>query len=508
MPSNTTASLATEIPSLPYSITVDPDNAAQDLWWKYTAQDGEIAIGLFAWADDAGAYRPTLQVWRGDNPVSIDTDTPLAGNKAQRKPCVLPVTPGDTYYIKIEDANATNPLGASLYFSALPAPATPAEEGDYFIPDDTGGADDNTGWFPASITDPATGVVRRYAIFPAGEAADNVPTGEMLAANWNSTDGNHLALYDYQFELIATVLGIEGGLIRGDGQSTFFVYDPGPDTVSTVSKAGVVGGTTWIIGGAITICPNRAHTWLYYASSTLAGGSLKRWDLVNDVDLGAMTGTVIAGYGISKDVLVLADDTILVPYGKGTATVDYLVRRYAADGSGTVLNTYNFGTVPIDRMNVAPDRASFVVYHHVSSGLSRFTHIRASDGVVLNTFDAYQCNAGFMQAPATLGAPRFGHSQSCPFLVLQRDEQTVIAVDESVPCCPCDCPPPSPGPTGSPSSSPIPTHTGPILPPVNVLPESGGPTPIDPSYWDRLCAGAGTVPTAADPTDAENWVRA
>lgn len=72
-------------------------------------------------------------------------------------------------------------------------------------------------------------------------------------------------------------------------------------------------------------------------------------------------------------------------------------------------------------------------------------------------------------------------------------------VDASEPCCPCDCPP-SPGspggagPSGSPSSSPLPTHTGAILP------------PIDLSSWTPQCTGGGDVPSAADPTDSESWV--
>lgn len=69
--------------------------------------------------------------------------------------------------------------------------------------------------------------------------------------------------------------------------------------------------------------------------------------------------------------------------------------------------------------------------------------------------------------------------------------------DDSLVCpCPCEC-------DDGPSSG----STGPIQPPVNVVPIAGPVTPLDPQYWTAVCVGGGLVPTAADPTVHENWVR-
>lgn len=72
-----------------------------------------------------------------------------------------------------------------------------------------------------------------------------------------------------------------------------------------------------------------------------------------------------------------------------------------------------------------------------------------------------------------------------------------ISIQSSVPCCnsgcSCDAPHNSTGSTSQGSGSrPLPSATGPILPPV------------DPS-WTPQCEGGGEVPTAPDPVDPEDW---
>jgi hypothetical protein len=67
--------------------------------------------------------------------------------------------------------------------------------------------------------------------------------------------------------------------------------------------------------------------------------------------------------------------------------------------------------------------------------------------------------------------------------------------EPSVPCCEesCDCDDETPAGVAS-STQPLPSATGPILAAVDSL------------AWTPMCAGGGTVPTAADATDAESWV--
>ncbi len=496
MPSNTTPETATVIPTIPYSITVA-----------------------------MGAYNPTLHVWHGDNPATFDDDTLLNGFEAARKPCVLPVVPGETYYFQVEDGAAfgsdlwwkyvatdsddvaiglfawtADTIGADLVFSVLPAPAQPVQAGDLFIPDDTPG-------FPASISSPIDGTVRRLVNFPATERAGVLPTGEILTAS--TVGGDHLELYDRTLTYV-TSIARKGGSIRGDGANTFYVFDADADELVTISSTGVVGGTTWALSSLTgKIAVNRAGTVLYFqAAAVPLGAALQRWDLVNDIALTDVPSSAVAGYTIAEDVLVLADDTVLVAYKKATATVDYYVRRYSADGA-TILNTYNFGTVEIDRLALEVGAETFRVYFHLADAKSRFTQITPSSGATVGTFDFYQCNAGFFTyATPFADPPRFGHSQSCPFLIIQQDEEDIPLLDESVPCCESECAcPPAASPTGSPSGAPVVTHTGPVLPPVNTLPETGEPSPLDPPYWEALCAGAGTVPSEADPTDYESWVR-
>jgi hypothetical protein len=220
----------------------------------------------------------------------------------------------------------------------------------------------------------------------------------------------------------------------------------------------------------------------------------------------------IAGYN-AHDILVLADDTILVTYHTSSPD-DVFVKRYNA--SGTTLNTYSFPTAIMDptgppRLAYALEADHFWIWIHNQTddlyGISHFKKVRVSDGVIV--VDRRQANfeTGLYDGDETTDpVARFGISTSCPFF-LTRDVPIAVT-DESLPCCEsapapgaakgCPCPPAvsASNPTGntSPSAKPIETSTGGILPPVSA------------GAWTPLCAGGGTVPTAADATDAESWV--
>lgn len=71
---------------------------------------------------------------------------------------------------------------------------------------------------------------------------------------------------------------------------------------------------------------------------------------------------------------------------------------------------------------------------------------------------------------------------------------TLLPHAPSVLCCPCDCDDKPDPKTGTTTTKPLPSATGPIL------------AAVDPLAWTPQCAGGGSVPAAADATDAENWV--
>ncbi len=495
-PTNTSAATATDLGTLPASTSQNVHDAGTTytVWYKYTAQAGENEISVFGFGDLV-TYKPTNTCWTG--PAGAPTAwVPSFNTTGQNKPIQIPVVPGQTYFFEFV-RNSPTASPAVLLIEAYSGPTEAAEPGDLLVNDDTGD-------YPAALVDGTTGEVKRfYYPFPAGEAGDILPTGEILVSD-EFTDFD-LKLYDRDFVLIqdgfmpSPVGSPQISAQRSVG--VFYAGDAGSGgtdaSIITVTPEGTQGGTTWTLpqAGLTALAANNDESILYVAGQGGSSGSpVKRWDLNSST----MLSDLVAGETshVISDIIVLADGTLLVSYFKSSVTRAFFVRHY--DTSGATLNTYTIGGSNLEstkpRINVPSDDSTFWAFYHPTSplGFAKFERIRVSDGSSLTTLTVTEYEGG-RYSPATTATPAtfFGISASCPFFVMQEPPPTIDLSEE---CCPCDCPPPK-GPKGSPTSAPLPSHTGPILPPV------------DPLSWIPLCAGGGDVPTAADATDPESWVQ-
>lgn len=500
MPSNTSSGTATVISALPYSIAVS--GATVDLWWKYTVPSGKDAISAWPWGGAANTgYQPTVHVY--DDVLAAYPNTNASPDP--NLPYQFAPIAGNTYYFKV------SPNGilaiADLTFTITAHAPVDAQPGDVLICDDTFG-------FPLVIYNPAPNyTVRRFVRdFPAGEQADAFDNGNTL---WEDGTTAEVKLYDNTWNLLVTIpdfSGIGTYVIRrclGSGRIFVGTAQKAPAAlVKIVADDGSIVSTETLTGYTTlgSLAAFNDESVLLHASDA-AGSAIRQWDLVSHSALADFAAGV-SNHGVT-DILVMTDGTVIAKYSKSTSVADYFVRHFAADG--TILATLTAQDLSASgRIGYGLEDNTFIVYAILGTGLgtgeSRFSTYDA-DGSLVDSFVGMQFTAGGCAGAQSATPPAmFGQSNSCPVVVLRGEPVAAVPIDDSVPCCPCDCPP-APSPTGSPSSAPIPTHTGPILPPVNTLPSSGEPTPLDPSYWERLCAGAGTVPTAADPTDAENWVR-
>lgn len=501
-PTNTDATTAIDLGTLPASVSQNVHDAGTTytVWYKFTAPAGSVVIGAFGFGDLV-TYRPTIRPHDGPAAAPVQILS-IAG---QNIPIQFPVTAGTEYFLKFT-TNGGNPTPAVLLIEVEAKSQDTAAAGSIIVPDDTDG-------FPAAVIDPATGDVLRFIHpFPAGEAGDVLTNGSFLV---NETGTDDVSLYNNQFVLQATVTPIASLLTRSFVRlsptlQTFYVgtgNSGGAGKITTVSSAGVLGGTTWTLPatGMTALAPNNDGSIVYVSGQTASVNTpVKRW----------LTGTsafsvtdLIAGQGANtsvQDILVLADDTVVVAWrhsGTSALTVKHL------DTAGATLNTYTT-TSNSNGARLAYDNADYGtliwLWTHASGGVSTFHKITVSTMVAASTITAQEFESGSFDGTATATpSDRFGHSFSCPFLMSRASvSDTPPPPTRTTPVVtpPGDCPCPSPdGPSGI--GAP-PTGTGTI--------GGGGSgksgTNEGGDGWTPQCDGGGTVGSYATASAGESMV--
>lgn len=410
-PTNTTIATATAL-ALAASVTqrVDDAGTTYTVWYKFVAPAGETWVGVLA-LGDLTVYRPLCSVWLGPE----GAPTSYFGIQGRNEPLQFVVTTGTTYYFKIEP-NSGNPAPAVLTLSVLHGPQYDVPAGSLAVNDDTEG-------FPLVFLSATTGAVLSCLPgFPAGEAADILPSGIVAVANGADSQ---IAVYSAALTLLGTVGHPASGLfgfLRAHGPSgVFYVGNETNGQIRTVTAAGAFGPTTWTTGasGLQSLAVNTAGTRAYYGEATT--DLVKQWNLTSNTAAGTFLAYPVAGTE-ATDILVLSDDTLVINFAK---TGETHLRHYSA--AGALLHGYDYtglanpgGTQP--RLAMARDEPATVWLwtHHFTPdfsqfGLSRFRQIRLSDGVALVTLDTTEFETGIYQPTPVLDPVRFGHSYSCAF---------------------------------------------------------------------------------------------
>lgn len=430
-PTNIDFLSAADLGTLPASLTqqVDDSGSTYTVYYKYTAVPGENMIGFWGFGD-LSTYRPFVNVYTGD-PSAPTPWLPLNQITALNVPIQVYVVPGENYFFELVPNGNFTPSILTIDALTGPPPDASVPTGSIFISDDSDG-------FPAAILDNGTALpIRFVAPVVNGDFGDVLRSGIFLISDQLN---GAVTLYDNQ---LAEVVSIPNPLypgstrsivMRGNVTSQFYIADPGVGAshakVGTISDTGAVGGTIWTLAsaGILGLAPSPDETILYYtgAGSTVASPVL-RWDLLADAPLTDLVAG-IAGTTVGKDVLVLGDGTVLVSYRDQAPPNLWYVKRY--DPTGALLNTYTFSDAKGNdfRMcNALDDPVSFETWSKIDSvgggngTSSRFDRIRVSDGAVtLSRGPVPQYEAGAYQ-PDQTATPlaRFGHSNSCPLLIMQ-----------------------------------------------------------------------------------------
>ena len=206
MPGGANEFSATTVGARPYSDVNSNPSASDDFWYVFTpTADG--AIGFRAALTAGSGYAPRLRPWYG-TPGSLVQYMEGAIITTNGAPMALPTFAGVAIYLQIDSTGGT-PSGAQITFTATAAPVGGSvARGSVFIANELA-FEQPAGQrtfepLPGALLSAADGeVLRLVPGFPACEAGDVLPTGEILVDD--SYDLTVLHLFHPDFALIADV---------------------------------------------------------------------------------------------------------------------------------------------------------------------------------------------------------------------------------------------------------------------------------------------------------------
>lgn len=541
-PTNTTAATALAIDTLPLDLTLDARDApttTHDVWFVYTAEGCTPVVSVLVAATEGleSDYHPVVAVFTGEPDALV-----AHGSGEPEVPYMVPMTPGDTYYLRVQSLGQVGDLDSDLTIRVDPPPNLETPAGSLAINSETPGQP------LALVTE--TGDIQRYLgnDFPAGEGGTTLDNGLTLLQDLaNGT----MVLFDATLTTRLATIPFNGWQITSNGTDTFYAIARGVKTAlqtttsyTTVSSAGVQGPVVpMVIAGSsgfiVGLGVDPAET-ILYVTVEFGVQPIRRWDLATHAWL---TNLVAGGdFQALPDVLVTVDGDVMtgvVTYALGTThpRATYTKRN----ASGAVL-----WTLPLDDDHLGHhiirypgDDTSFWLWEYVPpnpdvapivsptlNGFSRFSRRRVSDGTVITSFDQQYFRAGRNQAEPTDDPAMFGHSFSCP----------AVVTTQPIPPCTPTYPPEMPttpqccyvagtgSAAGGASAGPMnPTNpVGPYTVPADGTdtgstsgdlpgggeegPGAGGGETDQPAIdYADICSGSGEYLTAADPVMAEDW---
>lgn len=493
-PANTTAGTAIIIAALPYATTQDVNDGGttHTVWYGITPdRDGLINISALG---DLSTYKPTLEVFSPDGVTSHVTAP------STNKPLQFYGEAGVPYLFKILSSTG-NVSPAILTLTAERLAETFVPAGSIAVNDDTNG-------FPLVILSASDALpLATVYPFPAGEQGDILDDGTVAVEDISGvgSDAWKVGLFDRKLAAITTNTFASGDgwqrtYITSNRVDTFYLgynadYDHfgGVPSFRTLSKLGVAGSFIQLEGtGLLGLAPSNDETKLYYSARiTSTNKPIKVWDLINNLPLSDLV-VHLANY-TPQTILVLADGSLIVLYVD--IALDTIVKHYSA--AGATLHTHNYGSSADPRLASSIDQTTYWIWLKptvtpggATTGESQFKNV-AADGTVISAVSASFYEKGVYGPVSTLTptAP-FGHSESCPFWITR--PVLVPVIDKSNPCCESGCgchtdDPPGTVPRGS--SGAVCAKDEPVV--------------LEAFY--KRCTGGGTVPTADDVEDSEDW---
>lgn len=412
---------------LPVTVTEDvrDEGGTWNVWYVLTPlETGELSV--FAYGD-ASIYTPGLDVYLGPPGSEAIYLSFNFGATFPNAPIQVPVTASTPYYFKvITNSASASPANLTLSVEAFVPSAAP--RGSIFINDDSEG-------YPAALLSATTGVVLQFIPdIVAGEGGNALPTGEMLLTDTFNQGKPTLYGPDYTV-LVAAINYQTGGLtenaIQTNKVDAFYVGDgthgtAGHARIAKIANTGAIT-TTWTLPAAhikgLAPSPDEATVYLY-GHPTVASSNIKQWATAGAGAFGADLVAAVAGYEPCRDLLCLADGTVIGGYAR-SAPLDFFARSYTALGA-TVQTYTGFTSLDVNFLadvrlfHALDDPTSFWVWTKQTSGLSQFTNLNVVSGAILDQFEQpYYENGYFRGVVSASPSALYGASECCPAFLTQ-----------------------------------------------------------------------------------------
>lgn len=331
MPANNTAATAIDIGTLSgytaYTIDQDAWNGAgvDDLWYSYLPVAGDDMLEVYAYGNGTTVL-PALTIRSGPPPAATPLDNSHSStSRPVQQDIVTFVSPGERVYFKIVSSNV-NPSVVHLRIAR--GQKEELIRGDLYINDSSPG-------YPGIAMSAADAIPKRYSLnYPAGEGQQVLTNGIVAVINaFDTPKGPRIYDVDAEgFTLRATPTMPDQNYI--DGLSTNQI-----DTFWSTKKFGVansfavsfdadgVVGTPLDLGSAnfTDVVPQADNSAVYGVNGT----TIQK--ITNPGAVVTSFVTVDAGFSFACNLLMMTDDTLLVPYEKA-ATTNY-VKQFSLAGS-------------------------------------------------------------------------------------------------------------------------------------------------------------------------------
>lgn len=400
------------------------------LWYKFTTLNDDNAIAVWAFGLLTG-YTVELVIY--DAPADF---TDVLHVAYPGHPICFNVSPNTQYYLRVQVDGGGNPTPAICALSITRFTNEDSPSGSLFIPSDDPD-------FPGGIISSADGVdslLKLVTNVANGECGDVLTaSGKILLSD---IDGS-VHLYSPSLALLADIAvpDIHGepevSCIRTTKALNKFYVACGESNrnnnngkIHTVNSDGSVGAQSWNVQTTglfrlDAIAPSNDEKILYYRLNDGVSSPVKRWSLETDTALSDLTVASIK----AKDILVLADDTIVI---LNQASDTLTVYRYSP--AGVLLNTYDGSTYGLPdgivtemRISYAVDDPnSFWIYAiltpdstYANGSVHHHINVKVSDGSQLNGINVVGGfgNKGWGGDDTPMPYFIFGLQPSCPFMV-------------------------------------------------------------------------------------------